>query len=41
MSLKNKLVVLAASIFALATVLVSTHRVALTVRAIASAVWGS
>lgn len=41
MSLKNKLFVLAASVFALVTVLMSSHRVAVTVRAIASAVWGS
>lgn len=41
MSLKNKLFVLAASLFALAIVLMSSHRAALTVRAFASAVWGS
>lgn len=41
MSLKNKLFVLAISVFALATALMSSHRVAQLIRGIASAVWGS
>jgi len=41
MPVKNKLFVLAISVFTLAIAVVSSHRLAQVIRGIASAVWGS